>query len=165
MKGGPGFGGRPFFFFGRRAHANYFKDNLSRNNLGEQIFVPSRKMKRFWLILLVFVAALIGAVIGAITTFNYLIERPTYNSIEERQQAYISRVRSDSALAPKVNFKPVTSQVIKAVVHVRISLGAGEFSLNPLDHYYNLPARSSGSGVIISDDGYISFKEKGLLFK
>jgi Do/DeqQ family serine protease len=45
--------------------------------------------------------------------------------------------------------------VIKAVVHVRISMGPGEFSLNPLDHYLNSPARSSGSGVIVSDDGYI----------
>ena len=112
-------------------------------------------MKRALLVLLVFVAALIGAVIGSMTTFNYLSERPTYNSIEERQQAYVSRVKHDSALAPKVNFKPVTSQVIKAVVHVRISLGSGEFSLNPLDHYFNLPARSSGSGVIVSDDGYV----------
>ena len=112
-------------------------------------------MKRALLVLLVFVAALIGAIVGSITTFNYLNERPTYKSIEERQQAFLSRVKHDSALAPKVNFKPVTSQVIKAVVHIRISLGSGEFSLNPLDHYFNLPARSSGSGVIISDDGYI----------
>jgi Do/DeqQ family serine protease len=112
-------------------------------------------MKRVLLVLLVFVAALIGAIIGSITTFNYLNDRPSYNSIEERQQAYLSRVRSDSTSAPKVNFRPVTSQVIKAVVHVRISMSSGEFSLNPLDHYFNLPARSSGSGVIISDDGYI----------
>jgi hypothetical protein len=61
-------------------------------------------MKRALLILLVFVAALIGAVVGSITTFNYLNDRPSYNSIDERQQAYISKVRRDSALAPKVNF-------------------------------------------------------------
>lgn len=118
-------------------------------------FLYLHKMKRALLVILVFVAALIGAVIGSITTFKYLNDRPTYNSIEERQQAYVSKVKHDSALAPKVNFKPVTNQVIKSVVHVRITLGNGEFSLNPLDHYFNSPARSSGSGVIISDDGYI----------
>ncbi len=113
-------------------------------------------MKRSLFILLVFVAALVGGVVGSIATFNYLSNQPSYNSIEERQDVTYAKVRNDSALlTPKVNFLPVTSQVIKAVVHIRISLGPGEFSLNPLDHYFNLPARSSGSGVIVSDDGYI----------
>jgi Do/DeqQ family serine protease len=113
-------------------------------------------MKRGLLIVLVFVAALVGGVMGSIATFKYLKDQPLYNSIQERQNATYSKIRSDSnLLAPKVNFLPVTAHVIKAVVHVRISMGPGEFSLNPLDHYSNLPARSSGSGVIVSDDGYI----------
>jgi serine protease Do len=114
------------------------------------------QMKKSLLIVSVFVAALIGGVVGSLTTFNYLANQPTYNSIEGRQKVSFAQVRNDSAQSPpKVNFLPVTAQVIKAVVHVRISMGQGEFSLNPLDHYYNLPARSSGSGVIVSDDGYI----------
>jgi serine protease Do len=113
-------------------------------------------MKKTLLILLVFVAAAVGGIIGSITTFRYLSDQPSYRSIDERQQMAYTQVKIDSAtFPPKVNFKPVTSQVIKAVVHVRISMGPGEFSLNPLDHYLNSPARSSGSGVIVSDDGYI----------
>lgn len=113
-------------------------------------------MRKGLLVLLVFVAAAIGGILGSITTFKYLSDQPTYRSITERQQVAYTQVKIDSsAFQPKVNFKPVTAQVIKAVVHVRISMGPGEFSLNPLDHYLNLPARSSGSGVIVSDDGYI----------
>jgi Do/DeqQ family serine protease len=40
-------------------------------------------------------------------------------------------------------------------VHIRTSYGPGDFSVNPLELYFENPARSSGSGVIISDDGYI----------
>ena len=108
------------------------------------------------LVLLVFVAAAIGGIIGSITTFRYLSEQPSYQSIDSRQQVAYTQVKIDSsAFAPKVNFKPVAKNVVNAVVHVRIGMGAGEFSLNPLDHYLNSPARSSGSGVIVSDDGYI----------
>jgi serine protease Do len=113
-------------------------------------------MRKGLFVLLVLVAAAIGGVIGSIVTFKYLSNQPAYNSIEERQQVAYTKVKIDStAFPPKVNFKPVAKSVIDAVVHVRISMGSGEFSLNPLDHYLNSPARSSGSGVIVSDDGYI----------
>ena len=113
-------------------------------------------MRKVLLVLLVFVAAAIGGIIGSITTFRYLSEQPSYQSIDSRQQVAYTQVKIDSsAFAPKVNFKPVAKNVVNAVVHVRIGMGAGEFSLNPLDHYLNSPARSSGSGVIVSDDGYI----------
>lgn len=113
-------------------------------------------MRKGLLVLLVFVAAAIGGILGSITTFKYLSEQPIYNSIDSRQQVAYTQVKIDSAaFPPKVNFKPVAKNVVNAVVHVRISMGAGEFSLNPLDHYLNSPARSSGSGVIVSDDGYI----------
>jgi Do/DeqQ family serine protease len=45
--------------------------------------------------------------------------------------------------------------VTPGVVHIRTSFGPGEFSVNPLEFSLEAPARSSGSGVIISDDGYI----------
>ena len=113
-------------------------------------------MKKTLLILLVFVAAAVGSIIGSIATFRYLSSQREYSSIEERQKLTYTPVRNDSSLfPPKVNFKPIAKNVVNSVVHVRISMGAGEFSLNPLDHYLNSPARSSGSGVIVSDDGYI----------
>jgi serine protease Do len=45
--------------------------------------------------------------------------------------------------------------VTSGVVHIRTGYGAGDFSLNPLQNY-DQPIHSSGSGVIISDDGYIA---------
>lgn len=108
------------------------------------------------LILLVIVAATVGGIIGSIITFRYWSNLPSYSSIESRQQMAFTQVKIDSgAFPPKVNFKPVAQHVVNAVVHVRISMGAGEFSINPLDHYLNSPARSSGSGVLVSDDGFI----------
>jgi serine protease Do len=113
-------------------------------------------MKRTLIVLLVFVAAAVGGIIGSIATLRYLGDQPEYRSIDERQKLSYAPVRNDSSLfPPKVNFKPIAKNVVNAVVHVRISMGSGEFSLNPLDHYLNSPARSSGSGVIVSDDGYI----------
>ena len=113
-------------------------------------------MKKTLLILLVFVAAAIGGIIGSLTTYRYLSNQPSYTSIEDRQQVAFTRVKIDSStFTPKVNLKPVSKKVIDAVVNVSISMGPGEFSINPLDHYLNAPARASGSGVIVSDDGYI----------
>jgi Do/DeqQ family serine protease len=113
-------------------------------------------MRKGLFVLVVFVAAGIGGIIGALTTFRYLSNQPSYSSIDDRQKLNYAPVRIDTtAFPPKVNFKPVAKSVINAVVHVRISTGPGEFSINPLDHYLNSPARSSGSGVIVSDDGYI----------
>lgn len=113
-------------------------------------------MRKGLLILMVLVTAAIGGILGSLFTFRYLSDQPNYSSIENRQQVAFTQVSIDStAFSPKVNLKPVASHVVNAVVHVRISMGSGEFSLNPLDHYLNSPARSSGSGVIVSDDGYI----------
>ncbi|CAN0404077.1 unnamed protein product, partial [Phaeothamnion confervicola] len=54
-----------------------------------------------------------------------------------------------------VNFLVASQKVVPSVVHIQASYGSGSFSLNPLELYYQPQERSSGSGVIISDDGYI----------
>jgi Do/DeqQ family serine protease len=54
-----------------------------------------------------------------------------------------------------MDFLTASKRVVSGVVHIRTTYGSGMFSLNPLELYYKAPARSSGSGVIISDDGYI----------
>jgi Do/DeqQ family serine protease len=54
-----------------------------------------------------------------------------------------------------LDFLSSARAVVTSVVHIRASYGSGSFSRNPLELNYRPETRSSGSGVIISDDGYI----------
>lgn len=117
-------------------------------------------MKRSVFFLFVLIVAFFGAVLGSAVTFWWVGDGdPAYRSIEERQKLkFVSNTNTaDTAFrVPKsLNFEAASARVIPAVVHIRTNYGRGDFSLNPLDNYFNPPARSSGSGVIISDDGYI----------
>jgi len=115
-------------------------------------------MKRSILIIIVVVAACIGSIFGSIITVRFLdVYGTSYKSIEERQQSVLTRYTSDtSSMVPKdLNFLGTARNVTPAVVHIRTSYGPGEFSVNPLEFTLESPSRSSGSGVIISDDGYI----------
>lgn len=114
-------------------------------------------MRRTLLILLVVVAAFIGAVTGSLLTFRYLDQGAPYQSIEDRQTLRLTSFQRDSLqrVPANLNFEAAAKNVTPAVVHIRAVYGGGEFSINPLDNYFNPQARSSGSGVIISDDGYI----------
>lgn len=116
-------------------------------------------MKRSLLILLVACSAFIGAIVGSILTLNYFDAGPSYNSIEERQNLKLANFSPDSSryylpTAP-INFEVAANAVTPAVVHIRTIYGGGKFSINALDQYLNPHAVSSGSGVILSDDGYI----------
>jgi serine protease Do len=109
-------------------------------------------------ILLTIVVACVGGVVGSIVTIRYLNEETgTYGSISERQQLVLAANKIDTAFrVPKgIDFLAAAKDVTAGVVHIRTAYGAGEFSLNPLQNFEQ-PVRSSGSGVIISDDGYIA---------
>jgi Trypsin-like serine proteases, typically periplasmic, contain C-terminal PDZ domain len=114
-------------------------------------------MKRSLLVLLVICSAFVGAILGTLFTINYVGDQAAYNSIEERQQSKLVSLPPESEIKiPEVmNFETAANRVTPAVVHIRTVMGRGSFSVNPLDAYLNPNARSSGSGVIISDDGYI----------
>jgi len=115
-------------------------------------------MKRSILVLLVILAACVGGVLGSLFTLRYLdFQTPGYQSIDERQQSMLANYVPDTSYkAPEgMNFLSTARKVTSGVVHIRTSFGPGDFSVNPLDLYFESPARSSGSGVIISDDGYI----------
>lgn len=115
-------------------------------------------MKRSVFILAVILVACIGGVLGSIFTIRYLgISNLNYASIEERQQLVLTgRAADDTAyhIPRDINFLSTANKVVPGVVHIRTGYGPGVFSLNPLQHYER-PVHSSGSGVIISDDGYI----------
>lgn len=114
-------------------------------------------MKRSLLILLVICSSFIGAIVGSILTLRYYDAGPVYNSIEERQNLRLTNFSNDSVsrIQPPINFEAAARQVTPAVVHISTIYGGGRFSINALDSYLNPHAQSSGSGVIISDDGYI----------
>ena len=114
-------------------------------------------MRKGLLFVTIVLSAFIGAVLGIMFTVRYLdILSPTYNSIEQRQNLKFVSLPIDSSRQISIlNFKSAAQSVTPAVVHIRTVYGAGKFSLNPLDHYLNPQAHSSGSGVIISDDGYV----------
>ena len=115
-------------------------------------------MKRSILILIVILTACIGGIVGSLFTMRFFdTVGISYNSIEERQQSVLTGYKSDTAYrVPKeLDFRTPAKRATPGVVHIQTSYGPGDFSVNPLQHYLETPARSSGSGVIISDDGYI----------
>ncbi|MEQ8423511.1 MAG: trypsin-like peptidase domain-containing protein [Cyclobacteriaceae bacterium] len=115
-------------------------------------------MKRSLLVLSVILASFIGAILGIIFTIKYIdVIQPRYVSIQEHQASALVNFRGDSTLtSPKaLHFGNAAKLITPAVVHIRTVYGSGQFSLNPLKQYLNPPARSSGSGVILTEDGYI----------
>ena len=108
-------------------------------------------MRRFLLLALVLVSAFIGAVVGAFYTVRYYESIPDYTSIADRQKVRMPA----NAGTPALNFEDAANLVTPAVVNINAVFGAGEFSLTPMDLNFDPMARPSGSGVIISDDGYI----------
>lgn len=115
-------------------------------------------MKRTIFILVVILAASIGGIIGSFFTIRFFdFSNATYSSIEKRQQTMLTSYSGDSIyrIPKELNFLGTTKGVIPGVVHIRTSYGPGDFSLNPLESFFEMPSRSSGSGVIISDDGFI----------
>jgi len=115
-------------------------------------------MKRSILILVVILAACVGGVLGSIFTLRFLdFQSPTYQSIDERQQSVLAGYSRDTSyrVPQGMDFLDAARKVTSGVVHIRTSFGPGDFSVNPLDLYLEERARSSGSGAIISDDGYI----------
>jgi S1-C subfamily serine protease len=115
-------------------------------------------MKRTILITIVILAACVGGIIGAFISIHWLnIGASSYSSIEARQQSVLTSYTPDTSMrVPReLDFLATSKGVIPGVVHIRTSYGPGDFSLNPLESFFEVPSRSSGSGVIISDDGYI----------
>lgn len=108
-------------------------------------------MRRLLLLALVLVSALIGAVIGAFYTVRYYESIPDYVSIAEHQKVRMPA----GAGSADLNFENAAREVTPAVVNINAVFGAGEFSLTPMDLNFDPMARPSGSGVLISDDGYI----------
>jgi Do/DeqQ family serine protease len=115
-------------------------------------------MKRSVLLVLLLASAAGGGVIGSLFTLRYFGDRvSSYTSIDDRQKLLLANYEPDTTyqIPEGLDFLQTAQAVTPSVVHIRTSYGAGEFSMNPLQFYFDRPARSSGSGVIVSDDGYV----------
>jgi Do/DeqQ family serine protease len=110
---------------------------------------------RLGIILLVIVTALAGAMTGTLITFRYMEGTATYIPPLTNENHPVRLERRSGAALTDLPFEEVSRKVTPAVVHIRATFGAGSFSLNPLDRYFSPETRSSGSGVIVSSDGYI----------
>lgn len=120
-------------------------------------------------------ASLFGGLI-ALAGFKYLgPESRTYNSIEERQNVKFSSLLADTSFTVPagLNFVYAAEQVTPGVVHIKSSYGGNVptdgTARQPFEEFFReyfgespnqrrggmRPEMASGSGVIISDDGYI----------
>ncbi len=103
----------------------------------------------------VLVAVLAGTA-GAMVALYITANQNEEPSVTRLQQMVLTRYHTDSATTLQLQrFRPVAKNIARAVVHIRVSYGPGNFSLNPLEYRYQAPMRSSGSGVLLTDNGYI----------
>ncbi len=115
-------------------------------------------MKRLLLVLSVITSAFVGAMLGIIYAVRYIDLGDKYTSIQERQNSLLTNYKPDSVslkVSAELNFEAAAKAITPSVVHIRSIYGPGNFSLNPLDNFVNPHSQSTGSGVLISDDGYI----------
>lgn len=125
-----------------------------------------------------FLGMLLASIIGGIVALagvSFLIQPKNANSFDEKQQAsFVNLLSGDDFTIPDgINFVASAATVTPAVVHVKNQMGYTESKpsqRDQLQEYFGFPqeqprsnrgreqgpvAMSSGSGVIISPDGYI----------
>jgi serine protease Do len=126
----------------------------------------SMNNKQFFLGILL--ASLIGGVI-ALAGANYLNKQNAASNFTEKQDAsLVNWLADDKFTVPDgINFVASAQLVTPAVVHVRstVSVSQAQRRTDPFEEFFGFrnperdaaprEGRSSGSGVIISEDGYI----------
>ena len=111
----------------------------------------------------IFVAAVLGgAVVLAGVSFIFSDFAEPETSISERQHLQLTNYSDDEeySVPDGLNFVTAAEMVTPGVVHIRsVYSKSTTGSNNPLENFLRpgstLPVQSSGSGVIISDNGYI----------
>ncbi|MGM0946025.1 MAG: S1C family serine protease [Bacteroidota bacterium] len=115
-----------------------------------------------------FLASVIGGMV-ALAGVSYLIQPKQASSFDEKQQtSFVNLLTGENFTIPDgINFVASAGMVTPAVVHVKSTLSYSPRSQrDPIQEFFGFPPRggqenggrapmSSGSGVIISADGYI----------
>lgn len=119
----------------------------------------------------IILASLIGGIV-ALAGAGFLMQPQNANSFDEKQQAsFVNLLSGDDFTIPDgINFVASAEVVTPAVVHITSQISftqsQGRGNSDPLQEFFGLPSpdgnnqrapqgMSSGSGVIISPDGYI----------
>jgi Do/DeqQ family serine protease len=109
-------------------------------------------------ITIVFIAAVLGGLVAI--NGNKLLsnsEDASYESIQRRQielGAQAVNVNYGSGVPVDLDFTKIASNATHSVVHIRSTYDA-KINSNGYYRYRQGPSQASGSGVIVSDDGYI----------
>ncbi len=116
------------------------------------------------------VAMVFSSFLGALVALGgyqlFFGQQNDFTSFEEQQKVRFSNYALDttSVIVPEgLNFVYAAESATQGVVHIRSKYAATPSSNSQFDQYFReffgeggqRPSRSSGSGVIISDDGYI----------
>ena len=112
-------------------------------------------MKKNFIIAIVLAAAFGGVI--AIGGYKALEPTPSpYNSIQDRQEQVIKTVsdKYEETVPINLDFSTIAAKATKSVVYIQSTYNSPSKSQGSY-RYQRRPAMSSGSGVIISDDGYI----------
>ncbi len=118
-------------------------------------------------IIAVFAIALIGGLVAL--GVNKLFKYDSQKTISEIQQAYSTHGLAVGSI-PEVNFVEVAEKAVNTVVHIKTTYGEttsqnkesqSEEFFDPFDFFHDKripqgPQQSSGSGVILTPDGYIA---------
>lgn len=114
-------------------------------------------------------ASMIGAII-ALAGVSFMVSPQNATSFDEKQQtSFVNMLSGKNFTIPDgINFVASAQIVTPAVVHVKsqVSYSSGNSQRDPMQEFFGFPPRdgqhqgpsqgmSSGSGVIISADGYI----------
>ncbi|MDR7130004.1 Do/DeqQ family serine protease [Algoriphagus sp. 4150] len=125
--------------------------------------------KQFFLGMII--ASLIGGIV-ALAGVSFLTQPQNATSFDEKQQAsFVNLLSGENFTIPDgINFVASAEVVTPAVVHVKSKVGmtgSSRIQRDPLQEFFGIPPQggggqpqrampiSSGSGVIISSDGYI----------
>lgn len=112
-------------------------------------------MKKSFIIAIVLAAAFGGVI--AIGGYKILEPAPlSYNSIQDRQEQVMKTVSSryEESVPINLDFTTIAAHATKSVVYIQSTYSSQSINRGSY-RYQRGPARSAGSGVIISDDGYI----------
>lgn len=113
-------------------------------------------MKKAWSIL---VAASLGGLVAL--GIGEVLHKENPKGFEEKQKIAFTNYETDAEVPAGLDFTAASEKVTPAVVHIisTIQTTSGDEEYNPFD-FFNMPnpgpQQGSGSGVIISDDGYIA---------